>query len=214
MLRPIFTCLGCAVPIETPSTREIAEFLKLLLSAQWIGHAAIIAWADSVLVSEPVPDPALIDISMSGSRPIHEVFSALGEVQGSLRPEIPVQILVAYLGVEYEAGRKNSTEITHRLHYDLSYRLDFEAALPEHVARSIAECDILIDTISYIAHGSNMPERWKYGPGELARLLKQHQAKTEPLERELDQKLREILEWGRPYRDAVPVQCFPPDSTS
>jgi hypothetical protein len=199
---------------EAPSTKETAEFFKMMLLAGWVQRTAVVAWADSVLVNQAEPDPALIDISMSGSRPIHEVFSSLDEVRGSLRPVIPARMFMAYLSIEYEAGRKRSVEIVHVLHHRFIYDERRDTVLPQDVWRGILDWDILIETISYYAD-ENLPDRWKYSPKSLSDLLAQRRQRVEDAKSQLDQKVREVLEWGRPYRDVLPVQCFPsgPDRT-
>jgi hypothetical protein len=178
--------------IETPSTREIAEFFKMLLTANWIDKPAIIAWADSVLVSQAEPDPALIDLSTSANHPMHEMFSALEQVRGAFRPGIPMQMFIAYLGTEYVAGRKKAVEIVTRLSFEFDYRIVPD--LPDEIGRAVGDCKYLIDP------------PWDLSTGKSIEELKEER------KRQLDQKLREVLEWGRPYRDVLPAQCFPPDS--
>jgi hypothetical protein len=214
--------------IETPSTREIAEFFKMLLAANWIDKPTIIAWADATLVSQAEPDPALIDLSLSANQVMHEVFSSLEQVRGAHRVEIPARMIFGYADREYALGRKTSGEIAPKLFVLFHYGVD--ASLPEEIARDVVECDYLSYCISMtgVTHSVydpadgflrdavvNLWKRWlsvKDNPTSDLSRAAQRERRLEDNTRQLDQKLREVLEWGRPYRDLLPAQCFPPDS--
>ena len=177
--------------IEDPSPKEIAQFWILIFKAGWIDKHALIAWADSVLVTQDDPDPALIELSLSGKQPIHQAFDRLSEVKGNLRTEVSAKLLFAYAAILHQTQRMKSAEIVGILHRIFIY--DYEDVLPQNVIDKLSSCDHLISLISYLEY--DRPSA---------------QDDISDARQKLDLQLQELLDWGNDYRDKLPEQCLPP----
>jgi hypothetical protein len=175
---------------DDPSLRETARFLAMMYLAGWIDKPALIDWADSVLIAQPKPDPALVELSMSGQKKPHEILDCLGDVPGLLRAEVPVKMLFAFADVKHEVGQIAASEIASTLLRFFDGGL-YGSELPQEVMQSIYDCRLELDLVLYDASMGR-----EVGSG-------------------LDRALGSLFDWGRPYRDTLAVQCFPsgPDHT-
>jgi hypothetical protein len=63
-----------------------AERLRLGIRGGWLLVRCAVAWADERIAQSPEPHPALLDISLAGTRPPNEVVSLLADVPGSADP--------------------------------------------------------------------------------------------------------------------------------
>jgi hypothetical protein len=171
----------------------------------WISLPALITWADSLITEQESPDPALIEISMCGSQKAFSLHSYLHAIRGSLRPDVPAKMLLAYAGLEHEAGQKASTEIAQAL-FELFYYDEQERILPQHITKAILDFDHLLSLGIYLS--SVIPEATD--PSMIAQL----RAELAGIQHQIDPKLSDILNWGSEYRDKLPPQCFPAESES
>ena len=67
-----------------PGLKDEAETLRVAIAAGLATVADAVAWADRVIVAEPRPDPALLDISLAGRGSAAAMISLLRDVPGEV----------------------------------------------------------------------------------------------------------------------------------
>jgi hypothetical protein len=211
---------------EPPSVKEIADFWFMMFKVNWVERRALINWADSVLEAQDDPDVAIIDLSLSSRQPIYMVYDHLREVRGPSNLMTSARLFFAYAGIRYETGMEAPETIlnTLRWHFDPVVGSVFDDALPSNVMNDIQHCLYPVSLIAYLEQES-IPQAKSQKDQERStaliwRLLGKSRRRNpspsvEALQNELndakcelDRKLRDILNWGRDYRDLLPPQCF------
>jgi hypothetical protein len=71
------------------SDKEDAETLRLGLLTGFASIAEVVGWADTVIMRQPSPDPAIVNVALGGSRSLADMVALLSEIPGEADP-IPV----------------------------------------------------------------------------------------------------------------------------
>jgi hypothetical protein len=106
--------------------KEDAETLRCGLLAGYTSVPDVVAWADTVIARESSPDPAFIEIALSGNRRPVDVVSLLREVPGDANFIAVRRRLLARMLEMLEADPNQGDAIATWL-----YRLALDGELPE-----------------------------------------------------------------------------------
>ena len=74
----------------------MAEFFRLALLTGLCEPAVVAHWAESIVIAEPVPHIAFIELCIAGSQPAIAVAALLVEVPGQASPKLPARMLLGY----------------------------------------------------------------------------------------------------------------------
>lgn len=88
------------------NNKDIAEFLRLGLCLGLFKLQSAVQWADSRIAEEDKPSMGIISVSLAGTR--SELIDSLSNVEGSVRPEFPVKLLLAYCWRQLSNGQLSS----------------------------------------------------------------------------------------------------------
>lgn len=64
------------------TVKEQAEALRLGLLGGYVSSDEVTAWADQVIAAGDTPGPEIIEVSLGGSKPIHDIDAALAGIPG------------------------------------------------------------------------------------------------------------------------------------
>jgi hypothetical protein len=106
--------------------KEDAETLRCGLLAGYTSVPDVVAWADTVIVREPSPDPAFIEIALSEKRHPADVIALLREVRGDVNFVAVRRRLLARMLEVLQADPNQGEAIATWL-----YRLAMDGELPE-----------------------------------------------------------------------------------
>lgn len=110
-----------------PSQRkEEAEALRLGLVAGIASVADAVAWADEVIMADPRPDSAILDVSLAAKQPAFEVAKLLGAVRGPVDLERAARLLLGRMLRLLDEEPRRGGELAVSL-----YRLATNGALPD-----------------------------------------------------------------------------------
>lgn len=115
--------------IAKPTRKDIAEFFRLGLLARLCQPSAVVSWADSIVVAEPRPHIAFIELCIAGSQPLSCIVTLLADVPGRGAPELSARMLLGHAWRLVTAGILTAEEVLFRL-----YRFSrMEDGFPEDV---------------------------------------------------------------------------------
>ena len=102
--------------IIQPTRKDIGEFFRLGLLARLCEPSAVVSWADSVVVAEPRPHIAFIELCLAGSQPLTSVVTLLADVPGRATLDLPIQMLLGHSWRLVATGVFSAGEILLRLY--------------------------------------------------------------------------------------------------
>jgi hypothetical protein len=83
--------------LDKPRVKEYAEFFRLGLCVGIIRTQEVARWADSMIEKEDKPPIEVIEVTLACNRNANETISCLRQVKGEVRPDVPINLLAAYL---------------------------------------------------------------------------------------------------------------------
>ena len=109
-----------------PGQKEQAEVLRHGLMAGTLTVADVIAWADSVIETDPQPDIAVIEVATSARRQAADVSSLLRNVAGECDPVVVLRRSMSDLRLALATNPSRGPQIARWL-----YQLATNGELPE-----------------------------------------------------------------------------------
>ncbi len=98
--------------------KDSAEALRFLLVVGLAEVSEAIAWADAQIALSDIPSPELIDVSLSGSKPVAELVRSLSAIPGTPHPEKVASEVLHRLSAFVERNPSNARRAA-RILYDM-----------------------------------------------------------------------------------------------
>ena len=108
---------------------EQAEFYIWALDYGLVEVSEVIEWADSIILEDPSPDLAFINLSLAGSKKKYEAVRALAEVPGEVNQETIFRKKISTLYEVINKDKERASWVTHTL-----YRMMQNGDVPDEEA--------------------------------------------------------------------------------
>jgi hypothetical protein len=97
--------------------KEQAEFYRAALLLGIIQIKDVIAWCDSIIIEEELPDIAIIEASMSGSKGVNAVADALSGVKGGFDKRVVTKHIFGSMYDFVSQDRKQAPKVARQLYH-------------------------------------------------------------------------------------------------
>jgi hypothetical protein len=106
---PQLICVSLDLTIAMESShKHEAERLRIGVAGGWVPIAAAVAWADRIILEDPSPDAAIIDVALAGKQSRSEVAALLalieGETDAIAARKQALADLLGWIGQDVEKG--------------------------------------------------------------------------------------------------------------
>jgi hypothetical protein len=161
----------------TPTSKDLAEFHRLMLRLGLTNKAALIAWADYCIASDSQPSPWALELAWSKSRWPDEIEALLRQVFGSVDDDLPRKVVAAVLRREGLARRISDRKLT-----GLWFVLFSEYPEADIEAHAADIWQYLDEVVISLLNGEDSPTSWDEAR-EYLRTRLNFYARFEPLAR-------------------------------
>ena len=76
-----------------------------------VDKQTLIAWADSEIMRQPIPQPEIMELSLSMNRPYSEIIWLLSSFEGETDYDLPLKLLFARAGMLLDQDASRAAEI-------------------------------------------------------------------------------------------------------
>ena len=113
-----------------------AETLRLALLTRLVDAAAVVAWADRLILADRIAEaPVVLDLSLAGSRPTADIVELLGQVPGTIDQAAVGRHVAAQLRRALDSGQLDVVGVARAM-----YRLLREGYSPDSDFEGMAYC--------------------------------------------------------------------------